>query len=210
MTRSARGKLIVLEGVDGAGKSTQFRLLREYLNARGVRVVADREPTDGEWGRKVREAAATGMRLPVAEEVEYLLRDRGEHVQNLIIPALKKGCWVLLDRYYPSMMAYQGAAGGDSEEIRRLNEEFAPPPDLALWLDIPVDLALLRVQGRGQQTDAFEQKEFLQAVARVYSNMNMPWWHRVDATGSTEDVQAKIQRVLRTRLEEGPLSVPVN
>lgn len=197
MTRRERGKLIVLEGVDGAGKSTQFQLLRVYLEGSGLRVVTGREPTDGEWGRKVREAAAAGKRLPVEAEAEYLLKDRQEHVQRVILPALENGSWVLLDRYYPSMMAYQGAAGIDPDDIRRRNEEFAPAPDLALWLDIPTDVALRRVAARGQSADAFEQREFLCAVAQIYAGMSMPWWHRVDADASTQVVQERIQEALR-------------
>ncbi len=197
MTRRARGKLIVLEGVDGAGKSTQFQLLRVYLEGSGLQVVAGREPTDGEWGRRVRAAAAAGKRLPVDVEVDYLLKDRQEHVQRVILPALESGSWVLLDRYYPSMMAYQGAAGIDPDDIRRRNEKFAPAPDLALWLDIPTEVALQRVAARGQSVDAFEQGEFLRTVAQAYAGMSMPWWHRLSADASTQVVHERIREALR-------------
>ncbi len=188
------GKLIVFEGVDGTGKSTQIGLLKQYLEKLGKKVVTSFEPTRGEWGMRVRAAAASGQRLSVQEEVECLLRDRREHVERLILPALAEGQWALLDRYYPSMMAYQGATGEDVSEIRRRNEEFAPAPDLAFWLDIPVQEALRRVQSRGQGRDAFEQADFLQAVARIYGAMDMPWWRRIPADGEVQETQALIRR----------------
>lgn len=195
-----RGKLIVFEGVDGTGKSTQIDLLRQYLIEQGRKVVTSFEPTHGEWGMRVRAAAASGQRLSVQEEMKCLLLDRREHVNQLILPALAAGQWVLLDRYYPSMMAYQGATGEDVAEIRRLNEAFAPAPDLAFWLDIPVQEALRRVQDRGKGKDAFEQAEFLQAVARIYGAMDMPWWRRIPADGEVQETQALIRCEISTRL----------
>ena len=195
-----RGKLIAFEGVDGTGKSTQVGLLKHYLEEQGREVVTSFEPTHGEWGRRVRAAAASGQRLEVHKEVEYLLRDRREHVQQVILPALTEGKWVLLDRYYPSMMAYQGATGEDVEEIRRLNETFAPVPDMAIWLDIPVQEALKRAQNRGRERDAFEQVNFLQAVARIYAAMDMPWWRRIPAGGGVMETQALIRREIVTCL----------
>ncbi len=195
-----RGKLIVFEGVDGTGKSTQIGLLKQYLEEQGKEVVTSFEPTHGEWGRRVRAAAASGQRLEVQKEVEYLLRDRREHVQKVILPALTEGKWVLLDRYYPSMMAYQGATGEDVEEIRRRNEAFAPAPDMAIWLDIPVQEALRRVQNRGREKDAFEQANFLEAVARIYATMDTPWWRRIPAVGEVMETQTLIRREMITCL----------
>ena len=106
-----RGRLIVFEGIDGSGKSTRIRALAPYLRACGIEVVTDCEPTHGPWGMKVREAALAGRRLSLDEEVACLLEDRREHVRDLIEPSLERGAWVLLDRYYLSMMAYQGASG---------------------------------------------------------------------------------------------------
>ncbi|MBR5875234.1 MAG: dTMP kinase, partial [Akkermansia sp.] len=139
-----RGSLVVFEGIDGTGKSTQIQLLAQYLRARGLEVVTDFEPTRGEWGMKVRNAALSGERLSIDEEIYCLLQDRREHVRELIEPALERGAWVLLDRYYLSMMAYQGATGANVEDIRLMNEEFATIPDVAFWLDIPIEMAMER------------------------------------------------------------------
>lgn len=191
-----RGRLIVFEGIDGTGKSTHIRLLSEYLSERGIVVRTSYEPTRGKWGMRVREAALSGERLGVEEEIECLLKDRREHVEQLILPSLAAGEWVLLDRYYLSMMAYQGATGADVQEILRRNEEFAPAPDLAFWLDIPVELSMQRIESRGLGRDAFEKRPFQEAVARIYAAMSFPWLHRVDATGTPDQTQGDIRRIV--------------
>lgn len=191
------GKLIVFEGIDGTGKSTHIRLLKEYLEARGITVMTSFEPTRGAWGMRVRQAALSGSRLSIEEEIDCLLRDRREHVETLIMPALKRGEWVLLDRYYLSMMAYQGATGADVQHIRELNEAFAPVPDVAFWLDIPVELSMQRIAARGQGTDAFEKRSFQEAVARIYAEMQLPFLHRIDAAGTAEQTQAAIRAVIQ-------------
>lgn len=199
-TPHLRGSLIVFEGIDGTGKSTQIDLLARYLRARGLEVETDFEPTRGPWGMKVREAALSGERLSVEDEIECLLQDRREHVRGFIEPALAAGKWVLLDRYYLSMMAYQGASGANVEQLREMNEEFATIPDVAFWLDIPVEQALQRMNARGNGHDAFEREDFLSAVAGVYSGMEMPWLHRIEADGSVTDVQQRIREVILQEL----------
>ena len=199
-TPHLRGSLIVFEGIDGTGKSTQIDLLARYLRARGLEVETDFEPTRGPWGMKVREAALSGERLSVEDEIECLLQDRREHVRGFIEPALAAGKWVLLDRYYLSMMAYQGASGANVEQLREMNEEFATIPDVAFWLDIPVEQALQRMSARGNGHDAFEREDFLSAVAGVYSEMEMPWLHRIEADGTVTEVQQRIREVILQEL----------
>ena len=138
MVTESQGLFIVLEGIDGTGKSSHAKSLASYFSSLGREVVLSREPTDGPWGKKLRDSASTG-RLEPAEELEYFLRDRREHVEQLIRPALAEGKVVILDRYYFSTMAYQGARGFDPAEIRRRNEEFAPVPDWLFILDVEID-----------------------------------------------------------------------
>ena len=175
-------------------------MLSEYLTERGMTVRTSFEPTRGEWGMRVRTAAISGTRLSVEEEIHCLLQDRREHVEQLILPALAVGHWVLLDRYYLSMMAYQGATGADVQRIRELNEAFAPVPDLAFWLDIPVELSMQRIEARGQGSDAFEKRTFQEEVARIYAGMQLPFLLRIDATGSAEQTQGAIRHALSARL----------
>lgn len=199
-TGERTGRLIVFEGIDGTGKSTHIGHLRKYLEEQGLEVVQSFEPTRGRWGRMLRDSAVTG-RLSVEEEVDLFLKDRQEHVETLIAPALARGAWVLLDRYYPSMMAYQGARGVDPAVIRAANEEFAPVPDAVVWLDIPVSVALERIGGRGER-DAFETEAGLAACRTVFASIHEPWMLRVDADAGKEEVAARVREALEKRFPE--------
>jgi dTMP kinase len=187
---------IVIEGIDGTGKSTQARLLAEWLRANGRETVVSREPTDGPWGRKLRESAATG-RLSPQEELDYFLKDRREHVETLIAPALAAGKVVVLDRYYFSTMAYQGCRGFDPEEIRRRNEEFAPRPDLLLILDLEVDDALARIGSRGDSANEFERRDSLQRCREIFLALrDEPFVRVIDSSGPLEEVSVRIRQTL--------------
>ena len=189
------GLLIILEGIDGTGKSTQAKRLGEWFEARGREVVLSREPTDGPWGRKLRESAATG-RLSPEDELEYFLKDRRQHVEEVIQPALDAGKVVILDRYYFSTMAYQGARGFDPAEIRRKNEEFAPRPDLLVILDLNVDTALERIGARGDTANEFEKRESLQRCREIFLSLaDEPFARVVDSGRSLDDVAANLREI---------------
>lgn len=83
-----KGRLIVFEGIDGSGKTIQTEILRHYLERRGEEVVVSHEPTEGPWGKKIREAAKAGTRLPIKEEIAAFVRDRDEHIEAVIRPAM--------------------------------------------------------------------------------------------------------------------------
>lgn len=193
-TGERRGRLVVFEGIDGTGKSTQIGRLRKYLEGQGKEIVQGFEPTHGQWGRMLRDSAVTG-RLSVEDEVDLFLKDRREHVETLIAPSLARGAWVLLDRYYLSMMAYQGARGADPSAIRAANEEFAPVPDAVVWLDIPVSVALERIGGRGE-CDAFETEAGLTACRNVFASIHEPWMLRVDADAGEDEVAERVRQAL--------------
>ena len=199
-TGERKGRLIVFEGIDGTGKSTHIGQLRKYLEGKGLEVVQSFEPTRGPWGRMLRDSAVTG-RLSVEDEVELFLKDRREHVETLIAPALARGAWVLLDRNYLSMMAYQGARGVDTSVIRAANEEFAPVPDAVVWLDIPVSVALERIGSRGER-DAFETEAGLTACRNVFASIHEPWMLRVDADAGKEEVAARVRKALSGNFPE--------
>ncbi|WP_193214481.1 dTMP kinase [Luteolibacter marinus] len=191
----ANGLFIVLEGIDGTGKSTQTQRLAEWFRSRGREVVASREPTDGPWGQKIRATAATG-RLSPEEELDYFLKDRREHVEQLIAPALAAGKVVILDRYYFSTMAYQGSRGVDPAEIRRLNEEFAPVPDLLVILDLDVDTALTRIGGRGDTANEFEKADSLARCREVFLSLaDEPFVHVVPTDAGPDAVQDRIREI---------------
>ena len=98
------------------------------------------------------------------------------------------------------MMAYQGASGANVEEIREWNEAFATVPDVALWLDIPVELSQERMHARGNGQDAFENEKFLSDCAAIYSSMEMPWLHHVEADGSVQEVHDRVLEIIQEEL----------
>jgi len=202
---NTRGLFIVIEGIDGTGKSTQTRLLEDWLRAQGRTVVRDREPTDGPWGKRLRESAATG-RLSPGDELEYFLRDRREHVEGVITPALEAGTDVILDRYYFSNMAYQGARGFAPAEIRRRNEEFAPVPDVLLILDLPVDDAISRIGDRGDRVNEFEQRGSLERCREIYLSLaDEPFVHVIPSECGIGEVQERLRAVVSSHFS-APIS----
>ena len=190
--RLCRGLFIVFEGVDGAGKTTQVRLLAERLQGAGYEVVCLKEPTEGPWGQKLRQLAQHGRQeIPPAMELEWFLQDRREDVENNIQPALARGQIVVLDRYYFSTIAYQGALQLNPEEIRVRNEAFAPPPDLVFLLHLPAAQGLQRVKQRGTLSH-FERLDYLERVAAIFAAMNFPYLRRIDAAAEPLTVQEHI------------------
>jgi dTMP kinase len=185
------GFLIVIEGIDGVGKTTQADLLQKRLEERNVAVLRSKEPTTGKWGRMLRESAITG-RLSLPEEVEAFMNDRREHVETKIMPALRSGKIVILDRYYFSTAAYQGARGLDPQELIRRNEEFAPEPDLLVLLDLEVDGGLDRVRSRGSQTDEFEQTDALRRAREIFLGISKPYLLKIDARRSADAIALDI------------------
>ena len=186
------GLFIVFEGLDGAGKTTQVHLLAERLQHQGYAVVRLKEPTAGPWGQKLRRLLQHGRQgVTPATELEWFLADRREDVAQNIQPALAQGKIVILDRYYFSTMAYQGALGYDPDVIRQRNETFAPPPDLLFLLEIPPDRGLQRVQ-RQRTPDSFERQEYLERVAALFARMDFPYLRRLQATLPPETLHAHI------------------
>lgn len=190
------GFFIVIEGIDGTGKSTQAARLGEWFSSQGREVQLSREPTDQPWGKKLRESAATG-RLSPEDELEYFLKDRRQHVDELIAPSLAAGKVVILDRYYFSTMAYQGARGFDPAEIRRKNEAFAPRPDLLLILDLDVDTALKRIGVRGDTANEFEKRDNLLRCREIFLSLrNEPFVRVISTVGTPDEVAGQILQVI--------------
>ncbi len=184
---NAPGWLVVVEGIDGAGKSTVLRRLAEHCAARGLGCVTSSEPTRGPWGMKLRQSMTEG-RLSLDEELALFLKDRAEHVERLIRPSLVAGKVVLLDRYYLSTAAYQGARGAEPGKILEMNESFAPKPDLVLLLDFDPAGGLARIRARGDSPNTFEELEQLRAVRKIFLSLERPFVRRVDASRAPEEV----------------------
>lgn len=194
MTETRRGILIAFEGIDGAGKTTQAMIMAERARLAGLDVVCSKEPTNGQWGQRIREASAA-ERMSAADELEAFMRDRREHVDGLITPALAKGSVVILDRYFLSSAAYQGSRGFDPLDLLGKNEKAFPIPDAVFLLDASVDVGLERIASRGYPSNPFERRESLEAVRRAFDVLERPYIHRVNAEASIEAVAEKVGRI---------------
>jgi len=202
----AKGYLIVIEGIDGTGKSTQATMLAEALRKSGREVVQSFEPTNGPWGKKLRDSATTG-RLSIEDELEYFINDRREHVEQLIIPTIKSGGIVILDRYYFSTMAYQGARGIDPAVIRVKNETFAPQPDTLIILDLDVDIALQRIGVRDGQANEFEKRESLDFCRKLFLSLkDETYAYVIDANTEITEVNASVMAAVHAQLGIEPAS----
>jgi len=132
------GKLIVFEGIDGSGKTTVSKLFHKYLIDNNIESSWFREPSDSIWGKKIRDLADKMDSIPIEDEFIYFLEDRKIDVKNNILPALKNGKIVILDRYYFSSACYQGARGLNIEKIISENRKFSPEPDLLFLIDVDI------------------------------------------------------------------------
>ncbi|MCX6559972.1 MAG: dTMP kinase [Candidatus Aminicenantes bacterium] len=195
-----KGLLIVLEGIDGAGKSTQAKGLIRRLRYRGFDAVSFREPTRGRYGREIRNKARTDGSLTPKQELNLFLLDRRENVTKNIRPALSAGRIVVMDRYYFSTIAYQGAKGLDLEFLRRANERFAPRPDLVFILDLPAAQGLDRIGGRKTRDLLFERDGYLRRVRRIFRGLQGRRFVHLDAgCGRRELGDEILARVLTLR-----------
>jgi len=185
------GFLLAIEGIDGAGKSVQARGVAAVLETRGLEVVLTREPTDGPWGRRIRESAVAG-RLSPADELNAFVEDRKQHVRELIRPSLEAGKIVVTDRYYFSTVAYQGARGFDPAELLRLNEEFAVEPHLLVLIQLTPEQALARVGIRDGKANEFETLAQLSRTRQIFDSIEKPYALRLDGTHAIAESQDEI------------------
>jgi len=192
-----QGILIAIEGVDGAGKTTQANLLAAALRQVGETVVQSKEPTGGVWGQRIRESSRNG-RMDLEEEIEAFRQDRLEHVTTLIKPSLEAGKTVILDRYFYSFIAYQGARGASLDHLTETSS-FAPVPDVVFLLDIDPRISVTRItESRGEQPNEFEGVQQLRIVRRIFQDVigAMPEGVLLDGTQSIVNVQMTIAETL--------------
>ena len=165
------GALIVLEGLDGAGTTTQARLLVDSLNATGQRAVGTREPSDGPIGKLIREMlvgkhAIAGTALSQSTFGLLFAADRVDHLQREVEPALAAGTIVVSDRWYHSSLAYQGT-GADRDWIVTLNAR-ARKPDLTIFLKVRPEVAAARRVAAGRVQELFEDLRMQEEVDAGY------------------------------------------
>lgn len=198
----SKGLFILFEGIDGAGKTTQARRLEDRLRGAGRDALYLKEPTNGPWGQKIRQIATHGREgVTRDEELSYFINDREEDSKQNIIPALTAGKIVVMDRYIPSNMAYQGALGFDVKVIAEKNRHF-PQPDIIFFLDIKPEEGLKRVEERGGANLGFEKIEFLNEVYRIFNGPGFEMMIRLDARQGIEAVGEQVWNRVSTLLNE--------
>ena len=217
MTAGSAGKLIVFEGAEGVGKTTQIRRLIDALSARGISVLGVREPGATGLGNEIRRLLLEpGRTITARAEALLFMASRAELVERDMRPALATGRIVLADRFFLSTYAYQIAGRGLPEaEIRAANQLATAGliPDLTILLRLPVRAALARTDTRGAR-DRIEaaDDDFHERVTAAFETFLDPGWAvehpecgpiaAVDADGSVEDVAARVLYVLEARWPE--------
>jgi len=200
MSPLARGRFIVLEGIDGSGTTTQAKRLAEALEARGTPTLLTCEPTDGPVGVLIRQALKRSLPAPLDWSVMALLfaADRMDHVERVIAPALAAGKTVVSDRYVLSSLAYQSVTSPEGEGslpwIREINAR-APAPDLTIVLDVDDAVAAARRAARGGPPELFEVAEIQRRLGTVYARaeaLNSTGTLVHVADGTADQVAARI------------------
>jgi dTMP kinase len=197
------GTFVVFEGVEGAGKGTQIRLAREFLESQGHDVLVTREPGGTALGERLRDALLVGSEESIDSRAEALLfaASRAQHVSHVIRPALEEGKFVLCDRYLDSSLAYQGAGRQLGEQdVLSLNVWATQGlfPDLAILLNIEPDKSLARVENDPDRIEA-EDEAFHNRVAEAFLRIAEDHPERfrvVDADAPPEIVHERVRREL--------------
>ena len=181
---------IVLDGIDGCGKSTQAKLLAEWFRSNRREVLLTAEPTKSRIGLFIREILSGNENVNPKTLALLFTADRYEHIVNEIEPALSNNRIVISERYYHSTITYQEAQGVDRKWLLDINK-FARKPDMTIFLDIKPEIGVKRTT----TNEIFEKKEFLEKVRDNYLKLdeNMK---KIDANRSKEDVFDEIKKIV--------------
>lgn len=195
-------KFIVFEGIDGAGKSTQIRLLGEYLESVGIKTAISAEPTTYPTGRAIRDVLSGKVKVTDDELAVMFATDRANHntnPDNGIASCLSSGVTVISDRYYYSSMAYQGVQIG-LERVMQLNLENPDirRPDLCIFLDLTPEDSLARINAREGESEIFETYEYLEKTRNTFYNVINLMRERgenivcIDASSTIEEISRAV------------------
>lgn len=205
-----RGKFLVFEGCEGSGKSTQLRMLAEYLEEIGVNFIMTREPGGNPISEDIRKIILNGKNTAMCDECEALLyaAARIQHLKEVIEPALAAGKLVVCDRYVYSSLAYQGFARGLGDYVKEINSYALTnyPPDMTVFLDISPEDAFKRKHG-ADENDRMEQlgMEFHKKVYAGYKKLEKEYSdvRAVDCSGTKYQTAEKIRRLVDGLLSGG-------
>jgi dTMP kinase len=198
-----RGRFITLEGIDGAGKSTQFDFVAQTLRARGLRLLQTREPGGTPLGEALRELMLNQPMTPTTETL-LMFAARAEHLNAVIRPALAAGQWVLCDRFTDATYAYQGAGRGVGDAPIAALEDWVHPdlqPDLTLLFDVPPDVAASRL-AKSRHADRFESEQaaFFGTVRAAYlkrATAEPSRFFVVDGTQSQDEIRRQLTGLMQ-------------
>lgn len=195
----ARGKFIVLEGIEGSGKSTQAKLLYEALLQRGEKCILTFEPTDSQIGKMIRELLKAGNKMDIRTLQLLFVADRSEHIENLVKPKLEEGYTVITDRYAPSTIAY-GASFGKKLGLKmsyllNIHKPFLKP-DMVMLIDISPELSAARLASRVGVKERFDEMKSLKSLKKSYDRISKKYhpetWKIIDGSRDIESVKADV------------------
>ncbi len=200
-----KGKFITVEGSEGAGKSTNIRYIQDYLKQKRIPFILTREPGGTPVAEKIRDLLLDKANTSLCDDAELLLMfaARAQHLNELIIPALEEGKWVISDRFTDASYAYQGGGRGLSwQKIAQLEQWVQGDlrPDATILLDIPVDKGMERVRQRGE-TDRFEQEQlsFFNRIRDTYLKLardNPDRFHIVNTLPAIDVVHKQLRQIM--------------
>ncbi len=200
------GKFITIEGTEGVGKSTSLNYIKDVLQQKGIVFITTREPGGTPIAEKIRELLLDKANTALCDDAELLLMfaARTQHLNELIIPALQSGQWVISDRFTDATYAYQGGGRGlPWEKIAQLEQWVQGDlrPDATILLDIPVEQGMERVRSRGE-TDRFEEEQmsFFSRIREAYLRLareNPQRYYIIDTRPAIEVVYQQLDRVLK-------------
>lgn len=198
-----KGKLIVIEGIDGSGKSTCAKNLAEKLNSINIKTIYTFEPTHSHYGAKLRDGMLSED-LDTEEELLLFVKDRKEHIEYMIKPALEEGYFIILDRYFYSSIAYQGAKGIDINRIINMHKGFIIKPDIVFIFHLPIDIALNRIISKRGIADRFENETYLKKVDKIFRSFNEPFIYHIDTDKDIKIINDELFNIL----EKSKMFVP--
>lgn len=198
-----KGKLIVIEGIDGSGKSTCAKNLAEKLNSINIKTIYTFEPTHSHYGAKLREGMLSED-LDAEEELLLFVKDRKEHIEYMIKPALEEGYFIILDRYFYSSIAYQGAKGININRIINMHKDFIIKPDIVFIFHLPIDIALNRIISKRGIADRFENETYLKKVDKIFHSFNEPFIYHIDTDKDIKIINDELFNIL----EKSKMLVP--
>ena len=208
-----QGRFITFEGGEGAGKSTQLVRAATWLRARGLETVVTREPGGTPRAERLRGLLLErdSEPMPIACELLLMFAARSTHLENLVLPAVRRGAWVLCDRFTDATYAYQGGGRGlPTTQIDALVQivHAGVQPDLTILLDLPVETGLARARQRngtdGPDRFETEQREFFERVRGIYlerAHSDPGRFRVIDAAASVDEVADAVRSLLELLLE---------